>query len=269
MQNSNQPMNMRQTKIDAANDLGEGLEVGDKHYRAWVGPPDYYDLVGAVQFNFMTNLGLREYHTLLDIGCGSLRGGRLAITYLRPGCYFGIEPEKWVLARGIEAHLGKEFLELKKPTFSNDSDFSLTTFNREFDFLLAHSIFTHAAKRQIATCLNEARKVMTDSSIFAATIDESTEKNYEGDEWVYPGITEYTRDCISDLVEVAQLKCQFMNTPHPWGQTWCIITDPSNDLEIEKIEKGFNFSPENYLSAHAPAQRNQTVRTLRESCSPM
>jgi len=55
--------------------LGLDLETGSKHYRAFVGPPDKYDLVSAMQFNLLTSLGLRECHHLLDIGCGSLRAG--------------------------------------------------------------------------------------------------------------------------------------------------------------------------------------------------
>ena len=45
------------------------------HYKAYVGPPSVYDLVGAMQFNLLTSFGLRDFHKLLDIGCGSLRAG--------------------------------------------------------------------------------------------------------------------------------------------------------------------------------------------------
>src|SRR5438128_572554 len=51
-----------------------------------------HDLAAAFQFNLLTRLGLREEDYLLDIGCGALRAGRLFITYLLPGRYFGVEP---------------------------------------------------------------------------------------------------------------------------------------------------------------------------------
>lgn len=70
------------------------LEAGDRHYRAFVGPLDRYDLLGAGQMALLYLLGLREHHRVLDFGCGSLRLGRLLIPYLRPGRYFGIEPER-------------------------------------------------------------------------------------------------------------------------------------------------------------------------------
>lgn len=58
-----------------SDDLGISLPAGSKHYRAFVGPPEKYGVVSAMQFNLLTFLGLREDHYLLDIGCGSLRGG--------------------------------------------------------------------------------------------------------------------------------------------------------------------------------------------------
>lgn len=60
-------------------DLGLGRPAGDQHYRAYVGPPQNYDLISAMSFGLLTALGLRQHHSLLDIGCGSLRNGRLLI----------------------------------------------------------------------------------------------------------------------------------------------------------------------------------------------
>src|SRR5277367_6499807 len=99
----------------------------DALHRAFVGPPDRYDLASAGQFSLLTALGLREEHTLLDIGCGSLRGGRLFIPYLNPEKYFGIEPEQWLIDQGIAAEIGRDLANIKKPAFSNDSNFTLST----------------------------------------------------------------------------------------------------------------------------------------------
>ena len=73
--------------------LGIDLPAGNLHYRAYVGPPEKYDLLGALQFQVLTNLGLREYHKLLEVGCGSLRVGRLLVPYLIDGNYYAIEPK--------------------------------------------------------------------------------------------------------------------------------------------------------------------------------
>lgn len=83
------------------------LPTGSHHYRAFVGSPEKYDLVSAIQFNLLTSIGLRENHYLLDIGCGSLRGRRLFIVYLLSAHYLEIEPEKWLIEEGIKKELGK------------------------------------------------------------------------------------------------------------------------------------------------------------------
>lgn len=113
-----------------------------------------------MQFNLLTSLGLREHHYLLDIGCGSLRAGRLFIPYLQPEHYCAIEPNSWLIDEGIKNECGTEQVVLKKPQFNNNSDFVSTGFRRKFDFILVHSIFTRAGKTHIRKCLSETTKVM-------------------------------------------------------------------------------------------------------------
>jgi len=79
-----------------------------------------------MQFNLLMSLGLREHHSLLYIGCGSLRGGRLFIMYLLPDRYYGIEPETWLLDEGIAKHLGRGLMSTSRPVFSNNANFTLT-----------------------------------------------------------------------------------------------------------------------------------------------
>ena len=208
---------------DAASEgLGRGLKPGDHHYRAFVGPPQNYDLVAAMQFNVLTLLGLREHHYLLDIGCGSLRAGRLFIPYLLSGRYYGIEPEAWLLQEGIDKELGADLVRLKEPVFSNDTNFTLTDFGRQFNFLLAQSIFSHASQKQIIRCLEQAQQVMDTSAIFAATFVQGA-GNYDGDDWVYPDCAIYTLERISELASANNLSCNPLSWKHPSGQTWVVF----------------------------------------------
>ncbi len=96
-------------------DLGLGLKPGDPQYRAYVGPPEDYDLIAAMAFNLLTTLGLRQHHSLLDIGCGSLRIGRLLIPYLNRGKYFGVEPNEWLVDEGIRRELGETLVRNQTP----------------------------------------------------------------------------------------------------------------------------------------------------------
>lgn len=199
--------------------LGLGLEAGSKHYRAFVGPPEKYDLISAMQFNLLTFLGLREYHCLLDIGCGSLRAGRLFIPYLLPQHYYGIEPESWLVEEGIRNELGQELIQIKKPTFLYDFNFDLKAFKQNFDYIVAQSIFSHASDTQIRKCLQEVAGCLKPEGIFVATFIEGNE-DYTGSTWVYPGCVEYTENFMKTVANEVNLNFEIIDWPHPNKQTW-------------------------------------------------
>lgn len=190
-------------------------------YRSWVGPPWKYDLNAAMQFSVMTALGLREQHYLLDVGCGSLRAGRLFIPYLLPGRYFGIEPEKWLIDEGIDKELGRDAIRIKQPTFSHNDDFRLSVFGRHFDRIVAQSIFTHADAGQVRACLAEAKQVLCEDGVMAATYipDDS---NYEGEGWAKRAA--YRPEFMISVAAEAGLDAADLDWPHPnWQQRWLVF----------------------------------------------
>jgi SAM-dependent methyltransferase len=203
-------------------------------HRKFVGPPEKYDLASASQFSLLTGLGLRQHHSLLDIGCGSLRGGKLFIPYLDAGNYFGIEPEQWLIDRGIDTEIGKDLARLKQPRFSNDTNFTLTTFGRKFDYMLAQSIFSHATQAQIRRCLSQAKQSLEPAGILAATFFPGNE-NYEGTEWVYPGCVFYTLEYFGGLAAAEGLLCRPLNWTHTNQQKWVAITHRENTAELPDI----------------------------------
>jgi hypothetical protein len=196
--------------------------AGARNYRAWVGPPGRFDTIAAQQFALLTLGGLRDSHTLLDIGCGSLRAGRLFISYLQPGHYYGLEPEKWVLEEGIREMLGQEFIDLRQPTFSHDATFTLTDFGQTFDFLLAQSIFSHTTRAQVDRCFSEARNVVGAQSMFFATFIPG-DTDYDGDEWVYPGIVHFRTKTMRSIAADHGFTMQLLEWPHP-AQQWALFT---------------------------------------------
>lgn len=210
------------------------LPIGSRDYRAYVGPLENHDLYAALQFNLLTTLGLREFHSLLDIGCGSLRGGKLFIPYLLPGRYFGIEPEKWLIDYGLENELGHKITKIKRPQFSYTKNFKLNIFKKKFDFILAQSIFSHASGEQIIKCLAEAKKVMKKNSIFVANYLKG-EKNYKGKKWVYPDCVSFREDFITMLAKDLGLVCQEIDWPHPNQLTWILLRHPSSRTEYSDL----------------------------------
>ncbi len=215
--------------------LSKYLLPGSHHYRGYVGYGGSYDLVGALQFNVLTYVGLREKHSLLDIGCGSLRAGRLFIPYLKPGKYFGIDPNKWLIDDAIKYELGRDLIRIKRPTFSYDDNFTLTTFAKEFDYLLAASIFSHAPQKQIRRCLSEAKQVMKRNSIFVATYFEG-KSSYTGDKWVYPGGVTYTPQHMMEMIGEHGLTFRRFDWPVPSSQVWILIYYPENAKNIPNAD---------------------------------
>lgn len=209
--------------MDEATYYGRHLKSGDDHWRAFVGPPQRYDLMGAMQFNLLTYLGLREHHYLLDIGCGSLRAGRLFIMYLLPNRYHGIEPRSDLVFDGVNKEIGVDMTVLKKPEFRYNADFDFLDFGHRFDFVLAQSIFTHTSLRQMQRCMENARGVMHDDAVFAATYKIGAE-DYAGDGWHYPETIRWTEETFIGAVEGAGLQYTRLDWPHPHSQVWAMLT---------------------------------------------
>ncbi len=203
-------------------------------YKSYVGPPDKYDAIGQCQVDLFCRCGLRPEHSLLDIGCGSLRAGRLFINYLQPGHYFGMEPNDWLVKRGIRHELGEAVLRARCPTFNYDGDFNLSLFGKQFDFLDAHSIFTHASKSQISKCFAEARKVMKATSLLLSTYNLG-ERDYAGDEWVYPGSVEFRFETLDDLSRQHGLRCTKVFFPHPASADWLMTYDERNRGRVAEL----------------------------------
>jgi SAM-dependent methyltransferase len=158
-------------------DGGEACGVTDPkedvpYYRYAVGMRSGYDRMAAVQVALLWSLGLRETHRLCDVGCGSLRGGRLLIPYLLPGNYYGIEPNKRLLDDAIEHEVGSELLTLREAHFDYGDDFGIGRFGTAFDFILAQSIFSHTYRDLTSHALQQIVGALAPEGIFVGTFIE-------------------------------------------------------------------------------------------------
>jgi SAM-dependent methyltransferase len=206
----------------------------DADHRDFVGPASHFDLSGGLQFGLLVVLGMREHHKLLDIGCGSLRGGKLFIPYLSAGGYHGLEPATWLVEEGIARELSPDLVARKQPCFRDEDDFALSAFGRRFDFLLAQSIFSHAAPAQVRRCLAEARAVLEPQGVFAATFFAG-KRSYTGSEWVYPGIVKYRTADLVELAREADLDACRLDWPHADGQSWMAFTRRGARKDLRRI----------------------------------
>lgn len=212
------------------------LQAGDQHYKAFVGPPLKYDMLGALQFSLLTSAGLRAHHRLCDIGCGSLRAGKLLLPYLDKGHYFGMEPEQWLIDEGIKEELGADLIRLKSPSFSNSPDFEISLWNQSFHYIIAQSIFSHAGPEMIQTCFREVGQCLASDGFFLATFIWGA-ADYTQNEWVYPGCVSYRAETIAKWAKEEGLQMTTTNWPHPNGQSWVLLHHPNHYAAAKKVAR--------------------------------
>lgn len=186
------------------------------NHRSYVGPEQRWTLCGEHQLSFLTQQGLKPHHTLLDIGCGSLRAGKLFIPYLAKGNYCGIEPNEEALTCGIEKELGTDLLQEKNPTFCvGDDQFPCGYFNRKFDYVIAHSIFIHAATNQIKKCFSEVLPVLRGTFYFTVIFGPDCQR----EKWSYPETVRHSKEAILEAAEGFNVKLNISCgavEPHVW-----------------------------------------------------
>lgn len=202
--------------------------LAEHNYKAYVGPESLFDFMGASQFRLLCSLGLRAHHTLLDIGCGSLRAGKLFINYLDEGNYYGIEPNKWLIEEAIKNEVGNDLIKIKKPHFDYNNGFDTKVFSREFDFIVAQSIFSHASYELVRIALHNSKDSLKRDGILAANFALGKE-NSQGTRWVYPELVNYYQATIRHLAKEAG----FFMVRIPWYHprlTWYLLTKEKDRL---------------------------------------
>jgi SAM-dependent methyltransferase len=154
---------------------GIAAKVMTGEHRAVIG--GLWDELGQLQLDFLVAQGLKPHHTLLDIGCGSLRAGVKLIKYLDTGNYFGTDLNEPLLSVGYDIELAKEGLTAKLPRSQLivDGDFDYAWCTRPFDFLLAQSVFTHLPLRFVRICLERLCGVVKNDGRLFMTIYEIPE----------------------------------------------------------------------------------------------
>lgn len=206
------------------------------------GPPEHFDAVGRHQLVTLLEQGLVPSHKVLDVGCGCLRGGYWFIHFLDAGCYFGLEPNESMLDMGRKQVVGEDVILAKRPSFSNRDDFDFSTFGVRFDFVVARSIWTHAAPSQIERMLDQFAANRTEDAVFLTSYLPATgdKPQYSGREWVgrshtsaTPGVVTYSLDWISELcaargLVVRELEHNILN------QTWLRIGRDHGDADIAR-----------------------------------
>ena len=135
-----------------------------------VGPVLGWRQTRDVQLDYLKEHELRAEHTLLDLGCGTLRGGVPIIRYLNDGHYVGVEARAEVVEMAKQ-ELRDEKLEHKNPEILHSANLATLDVGRKFDFIWAHSVLIHMTDEILDGCLRCAAAHLDPRGVFYANVD--------------------------------------------------------------------------------------------------
>jgi cyclopropane fatty-acyl-phospholipid synthase-like methyltransferase len=179
----------RQPPVSAYSRELSGEEIAAGAHRELAG--GLWDEIGPLQFYFLRSEGLRPEHTLVDIGCGALRGGVHFVAYLDEGNYCGIDRNRSLIAAGRHELDASRITRRRARLLLNDN-FELALFGVAFDYALAISLFTHLPAADIARCLRAVSEVLEPHGRLYASFFQAPRSGHVDPIWHTPGgITSY------------------------------------------------------------------------------
>lgn len=200
---------------------------GDDTPEALVGPEDTFESQRQWQESLLKVQGLEPDDTLLDFGCGVLRGGIPFIKYLDEGNYYGADLSQKALMDG-HRRIHENRLGHKQPTLIQNHDLSFDRISQaidDADYMLFQSVWTHLPADRLKTCLDNMGKALADDGIILATIysalyGEGPTHQRAGVDWAY------SIDWITGELDDRGYMTEVIPVPHPTNQT---------TLRIDKI----------------------------------
>lgn len=201
------------------------------------GPLSDFESVGRDGFIVLLENGLRPDHMLLDFGCGALRLGYWSARFLASDRYCGIEPERAMLAPGLEYALGADVIQAKQPRFSDNSDCDMSVFGVKFDYVVARSILTHATPAMLREILRQFAENSNDGALFLASYwdkgDPFPPEAEDGDvlplaDWRFIPFVKYSLETLEHWASEVGLSVE-RGTERPKinSQTWLRFARPT------------------------------------------
>jgi SAM-dependent methyltransferase len=137
---------------------------------ALVGQAHLWQMKRDFQIAFLTDVGLKPEHYLLDIGCGTLRGGIPVIQYLNEGHYFGVDARPEVIEEASK-ELEVEKLTGKNPVLTSTPTISSLDLGRTFNYVWAFSVLFHMTDEIVDDCFAFVERHLEPLGVFYANVN--------------------------------------------------------------------------------------------------
>jgi len=213
--------------------IADRVKEGD--HRALIG--GLWDEVGDLQFDFLKERGLQPEDCLLDIGCGSMRGGVRFAAYLQPGNYWGVDSSEALLEAGYNIELSQAGLASRVPRdhLLCDDEFRFDKLGAAFDIAIAQSLFTHLSANRIRLCLHRLAAVMRPGGRLFATLFLVDEHHPFDSEFQHPrGIT---TSGFKDPFHYRLSEFEHILIGLPWRLTWVGDWKHPRDQKMAILER--------------------------------
>lgn len=131
----------------------------------------FWETLGQLQLEFLKGQGVQPHQAMLDIGCGALRLGAVAVDFLDPGNYYGVDISEDLLDAGYNKELTdrqRERLPRSHLCATDCFDFSYLN-DKKMDVAMAQSVFTHLPMNHIRHCLSRLHPHMVSGGVFYAS----------------------------------------------------------------------------------------------------
>ena len=153
--------------------MNEHPKADSASRHALVGPPDLWQMKRRFQIDFLMGFGLKPHHRLMDLGCGTLRGGIPLIDFLEQGHYSGVEVRREVLD---EAH--KELVESeladKAPQLIYCERLAMLDLGQKLDVVWAFQVLIHIGDALLDETVAAVARHLDDGGVFYATVNFGT-----------------------------------------------------------------------------------------------
>lgn len=149
----------RRKREDEARRVAAAAAAADEErLEAMVGPRGVWMESQAFQLDFLRARGLTPDDSVLDIGCGPLRGGIVLIDYLAPGNYVGIDVRAEVIAEA-ERQISERGLAGKAPAVFTSTSFGRDELeDRTFDVIWSFQVLYHLDDALVGECLAQIER---------------------------------------------------------------------------------------------------------------
>lgn len=164
---------------------------------------------GWAQWALLKFEGLTPQANVLEIGCGALHAAAAIVPTLE-GQYVGIDPNEWLrdAARDANPELDA-ILRDHRARFLSVDDFDASHIGMvSFDYVLSHSVLSHASADQLGQWMGAVARVLAPRGRAVASLRLGTVDTNAAD-WTYPAATFFTRETVEVAAHLFGLELEW------------------------------------------------------------